>query len=330
MDILELLGLRPKQPLLSPDTTRDIEEGAMQEGGYSPANAPPPGPHGLFGIKGTGRDILGTLGDAFLVQSGNKAVYGPQRDQEQEGELMSNFTQDPLGTINRLASRNPEAARQLYEKYQQSQVANAGVQQRAEAAKATAVDRQQDNDVKTASIIGAMMHAANENTWPAIRDQVMKFAAKRGYELPMELPEKFDPLFKDQNQYFGATQGEAMTDLYRGERLPQMAQDLELRRIESVNRDLDRRQDNARQDQGMQNQTTNTQQNVRRTDVAVDPNNPLNIRKVTPPASKRTFGGAGPSAAPAPPGTKIGSLKVNPVTGKATAKWNGKTWEPIK
>ena len=50
---------------------------------------------GMFGVKGTLRDILGTVGDAFLVQSGNNAVYGPQRDREKMGDALTGFTNSP-------------------------------------------------------------------------------------------------------------------------------------------------------------------------------------------------------------------------------------------
>lgn len=58
---------------------------------------------GLFGTKGTLRDILGIVGDAFLVQSGNKPVYAPQREREQMGDAMSGFTADPTGAMERMA-----------------------------------------------------------------------------------------------------------------------------------------------------------------------------------------------------------------------------------
>lgn len=73
---------------------------------------------GRFGQKGLLRDILGTIGDAFLVQSGNKPIYGPKRQQERESDAMVGFSRNPLAAIERLAQENPEAAREMYEKYQ--------------------------------------------------------------------------------------------------------------------------------------------------------------------------------------------------------------------
>lgn len=83
---------------------------------------------GAFGAKGTLRDILGTLGDAFLVQSGNKPVYGPRRDREQNADAMAGFTDNPLAAIERLGHNDPAAAEELYKTYQTDQLKNAQLQ----------------------------------------------------------------------------------------------------------------------------------------------------------------------------------------------------------
>jgi hypothetical protein len=58
---------------------------------------------GKFGIKGTLRDILGTVSDAFLVQSGNKAVYAPQLENERRANAMAGMTSNIGNTVERLA-----------------------------------------------------------------------------------------------------------------------------------------------------------------------------------------------------------------------------------
>ncbi|QDP50608.1 MAG: hypothetical protein Tp1125DCM00d2C21254131_49 [Prokaryotic dsDNA virus sp.] len=59
---------------------------------------------GRFGTKGTLRDILGTLGDAFLMQSGNKPMYAQRREQERVADAMVGFSQDPMAAMERLAN----------------------------------------------------------------------------------------------------------------------------------------------------------------------------------------------------------------------------------
>lgn len=43
---------------------------------------------GMFGVKGTLRDVLGLIGDTFLVGSGGKAVYAPQRQKERMSDAL--------------------------------------------------------------------------------------------------------------------------------------------------------------------------------------------------------------------------------------------------
>lgn len=50
---------------------------------------------GMFGVKGTLRDILGLVGDAFLVQSGNNAIYLPRRQEEKWSDAMAGFSDGP-------------------------------------------------------------------------------------------------------------------------------------------------------------------------------------------------------------------------------------------
>ena len=59
---------------------------------------------GLFGVKGSLRDILGVLGDAFLVQSGNPRIYAPNRRREIMGEQLGNYDgQNAQGVFQNLA-----------------------------------------------------------------------------------------------------------------------------------------------------------------------------------------------------------------------------------
>ena len=65
---------------------------------------------GMFGVKGTFRDILGLMGDAFLVQSGNKPVYAPQRKLERMQDAMDLYLRNPTDGIAAMATVDPDAA----------------------------------------------------------------------------------------------------------------------------------------------------------------------------------------------------------------------------
>lgn len=58
---------------------------------------------GMFGIKGTLRDILGLVGDTFLIGSGANPIYMPRRDQERLGDAAAGYTEDPRAAAERLA-----------------------------------------------------------------------------------------------------------------------------------------------------------------------------------------------------------------------------------
>lgn len=81
---------------------------------------------GMFGVKGTLRDVLGILGDAFLVQSGNKPVYMPTRQQEWLEDRMVGFSNDPIAAAERVGGSlgmellDKEETRQLKLAQQQS------------------------------------------------------------------------------------------------------------------------------------------------------------------------------------------------------------------
>lgn len=102
-------GIAPARPPLPPLTDNRMEP----QGDVLKELIPR---QGMFGTKGTLRDILGTLGDAFLVQSGNKAIYQPQRQQEKMGSAMLEFSKDPMAAAERLAAQGfPEQAQAVME-----------------------------------------------------------------------------------------------------------------------------------------------------------------------------------------------------------------------
>lgn len=74
---------------------------------------------GMFGVKGTLRDILGMVGDAFLLQSGNKEIYAPHRRQEQISDAMVGFGPgQERDAIARVAQIDPDRATKMYENWQ--------------------------------------------------------------------------------------------------------------------------------------------------------------------------------------------------------------------
>ena len=93
----------PRKPtVMEPLDVRSLgNRGVLEEAGDAASNAPQR--KGMFGIKGTFRDILGTVGDAFLLGSGGNTIYRDQREREKMGDAMAGMSTDAMGAAERLA-----------------------------------------------------------------------------------------------------------------------------------------------------------------------------------------------------------------------------------
>lgn len=96
------------------------------------AAAKAPQRQGMFKTRGTFRDILGVLGDAFLVQSGNKAVYQPQRQREKISDALVGYdAADPVkaqAALQRAANIDPDTFLKLSDNYGDYQLKQAQTQ----------------------------------------------------------------------------------------------------------------------------------------------------------------------------------------------------------
>lgn len=124
------------------------------------ANENAPEHEGMFHTKGTLRNILGLIGDAFLVQSGNKSVYDVKRQQEKESDALSGFTDDPLAAMERLARRNPAAAQDLYDKYTKNMNDYAQTKSLNDYRKDQSNNRLNDNVAGLQNYAARVIHAA--------------------------------------------------------------------------------------------------------------------------------------------------------------------------
>ena len=126
MNIMQLLAQAAGSDAIGPDVTvqaeskRTVPEDDRVE----------PGPRktdeliqrkGMFGIKGTLRDVLGAVGDAFLTQSGNKQVYAPQREREKLSSALYGMTDDPKAAIERATIVDPGVGVELNNQYQNNE-----------------------------------------------------------------------------------------------------------------------------------------------------------------------------------------------------------------
>ena len=146
---------------------------------------------GMFGVKGVLRDVLGVLGDAFLVQAKADPMYAPQRQRERVGDAMAGYTVSPRAAIERMTSVDPEFAQGLNKDTRQADIAEQVAQ--AQAAKETAIRHTQG-----VNILGGMMGADGLNdvaTYSKMRPIMEGIRQKYGLGEEYSIPETYDPNF---------------------------------------------------------------------------------------------------------------------------------------
>lgn len=168
-------AIRPGDLTPNTNTPTPVDDGGdiAVTGGFPPVTH-----RGMFGLHGTTRDILGVLGDAFLAQAKQPAVYGPKRHQEREADALRGFANDPLAAIGRYTKEDPEGGLDAYNKFDtQSRLSRAA---------------DEDYTGKVVDRATRLLGAATPENYPAIRDQVKRYASVRGVTLPFDLPDVYD------------------------------------------------------------------------------------------------------------------------------------------
>lgn len=80
---------------------------------------------GMFGVKGTLRDVLGFLGDTYLVGQGKGPAYQARRDQERMSDAQAGITNNPRAAAERAGYYDPEAGRTIMEKAEEAELRKA-------------------------------------------------------------------------------------------------------------------------------------------------------------------------------------------------------------
>lgn len=194
LDLLSAVGgqamqapVQPPQPDVPPpapaDQGPDIEVGgrSIPKSKYKTGIV-----QGMLRPGSTGGNILGALGDAFLIQSGNKPQYAPRLQGLREQEALENYGSDPRGALDRFSQVAPGAeSLSAWNQFDDNR------RQHAVAAASLRRSQQEYEDTTNKRGIG-LLGAATKDTWPQVRAQVQKYYAARGMEPPFELPEAYD------------------------------------------------------------------------------------------------------------------------------------------
>lgn len=80
---------------------------------------------GIYGLlpqnlqHGTLRNVLGALGDSFLVASGHPATYEPRMQRQEVGDAMAGYDQNPQAAIQRIAATGAPGAAEMASKLEE-------------------------------------------------------------------------------------------------------------------------------------------------------------------------------------------------------------------
>jgi len=152
----------PDVDVEGPDAPFMGNRGYLEEAAASLEGAPQRS--GMFGTKGTLRDILGVVGDAFLTQAGRNTVYAPQRQREKMADAMTGFTnseESALAAIERMTQAGfGDQAAKLHEAMQQSKLRQAQTESLNTGRQNQAADRDWGNFKDARALASRMMQAA--------------------------------------------------------------------------------------------------------------------------------------------------------------------------
>lgn len=207
---IQSVGLQPAPAQINPAYAANLAAGTT----VSPEGAQAlqiaqglPERKGLFGMKGTLRDVVGSIGDALLMSKGHDPVYAPHRHQERIADAMVGFNsktpEDQQAAIQRVAFIDPNAGMKLQDAYEQQQYRDKQLKA-TEAYKNALIGNQQskaqavmlkDSQRTLAGINGAIAKYGETPSLVALRDKYTNHVANL---LGIDDPSSITPMSPDE------------------------------------------------------------------------------------------------------------------------------------
>jgi hypothetical protein len=159
--------------------------GMPETGALPPTGMPQEDAIAIDAFKPTKRNILGRVADMVLVQQGGKPIYEGRMKEKDWKRAMEGFTADPLNTIRKIATFDPEAALNLYNQHMDNTRADRVAQRQEDVA-----------SMKYMGRLGGMLNAIKNSKDPGAQytrmlPQLRAYAER--YKLPTDgLPEQWD------------------------------------------------------------------------------------------------------------------------------------------
>lgn len=158
----------------------------------------PPQRTGMFGIKGTLRDILGALGDFRYQQQGREGPYAQQKRGDEINNAMRGFADNPLAAIRKVMAVDQKSGTELMDNYQAQQL----------AAQKVAEERRIKGDLLLRQMSGAVV---DEKTYAKMYPIMQQTAKRYGLNIDEDLGPTYDPDRLAAYKYGGYPVGQQMT-----------------------------------------------------------------------------------------------------------------------
>lgn len=195
--------------LLGPQVLANVTDPVVDNQPNPAAAMQPPVHKGLFGMKGTLRDIVGILGDALIAGGGGKGpIYMPQRQRERISDAMLGYQNDPQQTIATVAGLDPETATSLQRNYLEE------LKQKADLEEARRKEQEAKNTRILEGIAGLTRSKGAEASWSKLHPYIRDVLSRNKITLPFDIPEKYSKDFADMiNNYLITPKQAADLDL---------------------------------------------------------------------------------------------------------------------
>lgn len=144
---------------------------------------------GMFGTKGTLRDILGLVGDAFLVQSGRSPMYAPAREQERISDAWAGASKDPVAAAVRVGHYDAGLGQELLQAAQADSLRQDQQESLVASREATIAEKQFKSYKQAREMIGGLLQTPGAVVNGQISPQALQQAERIAASANMTLEE---------------------------------------------------------------------------------------------------------------------------------------------
>jgi hypothetical protein len=197
----------------------------------------------LVGTHGTLRDVIGTIGDAFLVHAGKDPVYQQAKQRQQIANAAAGFEQDPAAAASRIAASGaPDSmstAQKMYDEYQTEQLRKQQQEYTNEYRKSVHDDKANQQLSRLTPYVGAIVNDPRIQTkddYQRAYDRATAMARRidpqaTGADLGLIDPQDWEP---GMGSTVGMTQGQNVRNQYNQSSLTERAREANMRNSTTI------------------------------------------------------------------------------------------------